>query len=83
MEPAASEARAERRGFVIELVTALVIGAATVGAAWETFQETLYSGQSLDRYNEAIAKLADSNTKNLEALLLRHDHLDGVARPHP
>jgi len=68
MEVAPSEARAERRGYVIELVTALVIGAATVGAAWATYQESLYSGQSLDRYNEAIAKLEDSNTKNLEAL---------------
>lgn len=67
MEEGQLAARAERRSYVIELVTALVIGAATVGAAWATYQESLYSGQSLDQYNEGIAKLADSNTKNLEA----------------
>lgn len=67
MEESQPDARSERRGYMIELVTALVIGAATVGAAWATYQESLYGGQSLDSYNAGIAKLADSNTKNLEA----------------
>lgn len=67
MQGKESSAPSDRKGYVIELLTALIIGAATVGAAWATYQESLYSGESLDRYNVGIAKLNDANTLNLEA----------------
>lgn len=63
----AEEARTERRHYFVELWTAVLLGLATVGAAYAAYQASLYDGNSLDRYSEGIAKSAEASGKQLEA----------------
>lgn len=56
-----------KRGYIIEIVTAVVLGLATVGAAFAAYQASLCDGNTLDRYNEGIAKITESSAKQLEA----------------
>ncbi len=60
-------AASDRRGYLIEVVTAILLGLATLGAAYAAYQASLYDGNSLDRYSEAIAKTAETSGKQLEA----------------
>lgn len=62
-----TEAKAERRSYGIEVITAIVLGLATVGAAFAGYQSSLYGGESLDNYNIGVAKVSESNAKVLEA----------------
>lgn len=62
-----TESRTERRSYLIEVLTAIVLGLATVGAAFAGYQSSLYGGASLDQYNIGVAKTNDANAKMLEA----------------
>lgn len=72
MEPKLSEVarsdRAERRAYLAEMLSAVLLGLATVGAAYGAYQASLYDGKSLDSYSEALAKVSDASAKKLEAL---------------
>lgn len=63
----ATDAKVERRSYLIEMVTAILLGLATVGAAYAAYQASLYDGNSLDRYSEGISKSAEASGKQLEA----------------
>lgn len=61
------ELRAEKRETTLEIVTAIVLGIATMGAAFAAYQASLYSGSSLDHYSMSLTKSSSANAKTLEA----------------
>lgn len=58
---------AERRNYLIEIFAAVLLGLATVGAAYGAFQASLYDGNSLDKYSEGISKVAEASGSQLQA----------------
>lgn len=63
----AAELRTEKRETLLEIVTAIVLGIATIGAAFAAYQASLYSGSSLDHYSMSLVKTANANAQTLEA----------------
>ncbi len=68
-ESAASptDAQRERRSYIIEILTAILLGLASIGAAYAAYQASLYDGNSLDKYSEGISKAGEASGKQLEA----------------
>ncbi len=64
MDPAAA---AEKRGYMIEVITAILLGLATLSAAYAAYQASLYDGNSLDKYSDGITKSSEASGKALEA----------------
>lgn len=70
MEETASpdQAKKERHDYLAEVFSAIILGLATVGAAYGAYQASLCDGNSLDKYSDALAKVSDANSKRVEAL---------------
>lgn len=57
----------DKRAYLIEIVTAIVLGLGTTGAAYAAYQASLYDGNSLDAYTEGLLKSSEASKKTLEA----------------
>lgn len=58
---------AEKRAYLLEVLTAIVLGLGTTGAAYAAYQASLYDGNSLDAYTEGLLKSSDASKMTLEA----------------
>jgi len=61
-------AAAERRSTIIEVITAILLGLATIGAAYAAYQASLYDGNSLENYSIGISKTAEGSGKDAQAM---------------
>lgn len=63
----AADKQLEKRETILEVVTAVVLGIATMGAAFAAYQSSLYNGSSLDHYSMSLVKSSSANAQTLEA----------------
>lgn len=64
----AAEEREERRGYVVELAAAVLLGVATMMGAYAAYEGSLWSGNCLTAYNQGTNKLGDANREMLRGV---------------
>lgn len=63
-----AEEREERRGYVVELAAAVLLGVGTMMGAYAAYQGSLWSGNCLTAYNQGTNKLGDANREMLRGV---------------
>lgn len=56
------------RDVAIEIVAAVIIGAATVCGAYSAYQSALWGGNCLSAYNQGVASLSEANTSEMKGV---------------
>jgi hypothetical protein len=65
--PSRELVRAEHRAYVLEILLGILLGLATVGAAYAAYQASRYDGNTLGAYTEALVKTNETNAAEMKA----------------